>query len=173
MGTELNTNAPTGASAKRGPGRPRKNPPPSPDSSPSPTISDPKTINPPPGVIDPDTRDAKGCIVTVDLGNGTTSAAYKNAQGQIVAIPDQDGQLHSHRHRLRTRRPSKPVFGREREARIRRIGLHLRQTRRSRNVPAVVDRTAGSGLKWKLSFCAGTGLRRVHQQISASDYTRQ
>ena len=38
MGTELNTNVPVGVAAKRGPGRPRKNPPPSPDSSPSPTL---------------------------------------------------------------------------------------------------------------------------------------
>ncbi len=166
MGTELNTNAPTGASAKRGPGRPRKNPLPSPDPSPSPTISDPKTINPPPGVVDPDTWDVKGCVVTVDLGNGTTSAAYKNAQGQIVAIPDKDGQLCTATAiGFEQGDPAKPVFGRAatnmRRVHPESVCTFAKRARGKGDVPAVVDKdgrvwTTGEMealfLRWRLDY---------------------
>ncbi|NLE61343.1 MAG: Hsp70 family protein [Planctomycetes bacterium] len=145
MVTELNTNAPAGVAAKRGPGRPRKTLPPPPDPSPPPGISDPKTINPPPGVVDPDTWDVKGCVVTVDLGNGTTSAAYKNAQGQIVAIPDKDGQLCTATAvGFEQGDPAKPVFGRAAMS-MRRVHpewvcTFAKRARGKGDVPAIVDK---------------------------------
>jgi molecular chaperone DnaK len=133
-------------------------------------------VFPPPGVIGPGAPGLKGIVVAVDLGNSTTSAGYRDAQGQVVAIPDRDGLLCSPTVvGFDGGDPAKPVYGRTAlnlgKVHDEWICTYAKLARAKEAVPAIVDKDGRVSttaeleplfLRWRLDYAeAFTGERIV------------
>jgi hypothetical protein len=88
---DLNSASGGGLLSERKPGRPRKTPIQSPDAPAAPGSSEPEDILPAPRVIDPEAHSCKGIVVTVDMGNSTTSlfrSVIREDKGCIPGVPE-------------------------------------------------------------------------------------